>query len=37
MTVPLFDAVQEETTSDDYYTPSWVFELLGLRFELIRV
>jgi hypothetical protein len=33
-TLPLFGAQQEETTSDDYYTPSWVFEDLGLEFDL---
>ncbi len=34
MTVPMFAAYQEETTSDDYLTPSWMFETLGVRFDL---
>ena len=34
MTVPLFGAPQEEVTSDDYLTPSWVFDALGLRFDV---
>ena len=34
MTLPLFGAPQEEATSDDYYTPSWVFEQMGIRFDL---
>jgi hypothetical protein len=25
---------QTQTTSDDYYTPAWVFEALGLTFDL---
>ncbi|MBM3660997.1 MAG: adenine methyltransferase [Actinobacteria bacterium] len=25
---------QQERTSDDYYTPKWVFDRLGLRFDL---
>jgi hypothetical protein len=25
---------QHELTSDDYYTPSWVFERMGLEFDL---
>ena len=34
MTLPLFGAPQEEATSDDYYTPSWVFEQMAIRFDL---
>lgn len=34
MTLPLFAAQQETATSDDYYTPSWVFETLGVEFDL---
>ena len=30
----LFTFEQTETTSDDYYTPSWVFDTLGLHFDL---
>jgi hypothetical protein len=30
----LFPVEQHELTSDDYYTPSWVFERMGLTFDL---
>lgn len=30
----LFGAEQTQATSDDYYTPAWIFETLGLRFNL---
>lgn len=30
----LFGQPQTELTSDDYYTPRWVFDTLGLRFDL---
>ncbi len=30
----LFNQQQQETTSDDYYTPKWVFDALGLHFDL---
>jgi hypothetical protein len=30
----LFAAVQERLTTDDYYTPAWVFEWMGLTFDL---
>jgi hypothetical protein len=30
----LFPVEQRETTSDDYYTPAWVFERMGIRFDL---
>ena len=30
----LFAAPQECETSDDYYTPAWVFDAMGLRFDL---
>jgi len=31
---PLFGAEQHERTSDDYYTPEWVFQRMGIRFDL---
>ena len=31
---PLFGAPQSEVTTDDYYTPAWLFELMGLTFDL---
>jgi hypothetical protein len=30
----LFGVEQQEFTSDDYYTPAWVFERMGIRFDL---
>lgn len=30
----LFNLPQVEKTSDDYYTPSWVFERMGIEFDL---
>jgi hypothetical protein len=30
----LFSTPQTEMTSDDYYTPSWIFETLGLTFDI---
>jgi hypothetical protein len=30
----LFDTPQTQRTSDDYWTPKWVFDALGLQFEL---
>lgn len=30
----LFPVPQEQLTSDDYYTPRWVFERMGIRFDL---
>ena len=30
----LFGQPQTELTSDDYYTPQWIFDALGLRFDL---
>jgi hypothetical protein len=30
----LFPMPQHELTSDDYYTPSWVFERMGIEFDL---
>jgi hypothetical protein len=30
----LFSTPQTEMTSDDYYTPAWIFETLGLTFDL---
>lgn len=35
MTQPsLFQAVQEVKTSDDYYTPKWIFDALDIQFDL---
>lgn len=31
---PLFGAQQEQLTSDDYYTPKWVFDAMGITFDL---
>ena len=30
----LFTTPQTELTSDDYYTPKWIFDTLGLHFDL---
>lgn len=30
----LFASPQEQLTSDDYWTPSWVFERMGIEFDL---
>ena len=30
----LFGMEQTQTTSDDYYTPKWIFDALGLHFDL---
>lgn len=30
----LFGAPQTQLTSDDYYTPAWVFDRMGLEFDL---
>lgn len=30
----LFGIEQTQTTSDDYYTPKWIFDALGLHFDL---
>jgi hypothetical protein len=30
----LFSVPQEGTTSDDHYTPRWVFERMGIEFDL---
>jgi len=30
----LFPVAQHGTTSDDYYTPAWVFERMGIEFDL---
>ena len=30
----LFPTPQEQLTSDDYYTPRWIFDALGLHFDL---
>jgi hypothetical protein len=34
MTATLFGHEQEVATSDDYYTPSWLFEDMGIEFDL---
>lgn len=33
-TLPLFGVEPTERTSDDYYTPRWVFERMGITFDL---
>lgn len=30
----LFNVVSEGITTDDYYTPQWLFDLLGLEFDI---
>ena len=30
----LFETPQEQLTSDDYYTPAWLFEDMGVEFDL---
>lgn len=30
----LFNEKQEKLTSDDYYTPKWIFDALGLTFDI---
>jgi hypothetical protein len=30
----LFPIPQQGTTSDDYYTPKWIFDALGIEFDL---
>lgn len=34
LTMPLFGLEQAEKTSDDYYTPKWVFDRMGITFDL---
>ena len=34
MTLPLFPVEQVVETSDDYLTPRWVFDVLGIGFDL---
>ena len=31
---PLFGAPQTQATKDDHYTPAWVFERMGITFDL---
>lgn len=31
---PLFGSPQTQLTSDDYYTPAWVFERMGIEFDV---
>jgi len=33
-TPPLFGAAQTHATKDDHYTPAWVFERMGITFDL---
>ena len=30
----LFNVVSEATTTNDYYTPKWLFDALGLEFDI---
>jgi hypothetical protein len=30
----LFTMAQEQLTRDDYYTPSWIFDAMGLEFDI---
>lgn len=30
----LFSVAQEQLTSDDHYTPAWVFERMGIEFDI---
>jgi len=32
--LPLFKMPQQTKTSDDYYTPKWLFDALGIEFDL---
>ena len=32
--LPLFNMPQQGRTSDDYYTPKWVFDALGIEFDI---
>jgi hypothetical protein len=34
MSDTLFDVVAGKTTSDDHYTPKWLFEALGVEFDI---
>lgn len=34
MTLPMFAAEQHDRTTDDFLTPSWVFDQLGVSFDL---
>jgi hypothetical protein len=34
MQQPLFTVEQHDLTSNDYYTPKWIFETLDLQFDL---
>ena len=33
-TPPLFELGQTQLTSDDYYTPAWVFERMDINFDI---
>jgi len=30
----LFNVINENTTTNDYYTPKWLFDLMGLTFDI---
>ena len=30
----LFNIINQETTTNDYYTPKWLFDLMGLTFDI---
>lgn len=30
----LFNVVSESTTTNDYYTPKWLFDAMGLTFDI---
>jgi len=30
----LFNVINQETTTNDYYTPKWLFDLMGLTFDI---
>ena len=32
--ISMFNVQQTEFTSDDYYTPAWIFEMMNLTFDL---
>ncbi len=34
MTETLFNLVSDSTTSDDYYTPKWLFDMLNVEFDI---
>ena len=34
MSETLFNMVSDSTTTDDYYTPKWLFDAMGLEFDI---